>query len=162
MAGAACLAFGRAGHLAECPTSIDTWAIRRQVARKRSCRSIHAEALVVSKSGWKTVSRSIRQLRRRHRGSQPSEKRKAAQTSLIRLSFSPATRLPKRSEETVTGLCGFTAHGPFMPSFSSSPTSEGTPRIVDVTGATVTVERCGIALSRVNTSTGLFLSGGAN
>jgi hypothetical protein len=49
-----------------------------------------------------------------------------------------------------------------MPSFSSSATSDGTPRIVDVTGATVTVDRYGMALSRVSTRTGLFLSGGAN
>ena len=35
-------------------------------------------------------------------------------------------------------------------------------RMVDVIGATVTVERYAIALSRVSTTTGLFLSGGAN
>jgi hypothetical protein len=94
--------------------------------------------------------------------SQPSEKRRAAHTSLRRSSLNRATRLPNRHCDTVTALCRFTAHGPFMPSFSSSATSEGTPRIVDVTGATVTVDRYGMALSRVSTTTGLFLSGGAN
>lgn len=38
-------------------------------------------------------------------------------------------------------LCRFAAQGPFMPSLSSSATSEGTPRIEDVTGATVTVDK---------------------
>lgn len=48
-----------------------------------------------------------------------------------------------------------------MPSSSFNTTSDGTPRIVDVIGATVAVERYEIALSRVRTSTGLVLSGGA-
>jgi hypothetical protein len=48
-----------------------------------------------------------------------------------------------------------------MPSSSFSNTSEGTPRIVEVTGATVTVDRYAIALSRVSTSAGRFLSGAA-
>jgi hypothetical protein len=43
----------------------------------------------------------------------------------------------------------------------SSSTSDGTPRIVEVTDATVAVDKYESALSRVNTTTGLFLSGGA-
>jgi hypothetical protein len=34
--------------------------------------------------------------------------------------------------------------------------------MVEVSGATVTVDKYGIALSRVKTTTGLLLSGGAN
>jgi hypothetical protein len=41
----------------------------------------------------------------------------------------------------VTALCRFTAHGDFMPSSSFSATLEGTPRMVEVIGATVTVDR---------------------
>jgi hypothetical protein len=67
-----------------------------------------------------------------------------------------------RFRETVTALWRFTAYGDFMPSSSRKTTSDGTPRIVDVIGATVTVDRYPMALSRVNTTTGLFLSGRAN
>ena len=49
-----------------------------------------------------------------------------------------------------------------MPSSSFRSTSEGTPRIVDVMGATVTVPKYGTALLRVSTNTGLALSGRAN
>ena len=49
-----------------------------------------------------------------------------------------ATRFPSRSFDTVTALCRFTAQGPFMPSSLPRTTSDGTPRIVDVIGATVT------------------------
>lgn len=90
------------------------------------------------------------------------EKRSAMQTSRSRASLNRATRFPKRSWETVTILCRFTAHGFFMPSVSSRTTSDGTPRIVEVIGATVMVDRYSTALSRVNTTTGLCLSGGAN
>ena len=38
----------------------------------------------------------------------------------------------------------------FIPSSSSRITSDGTPRIVDVMGATVTVDRYGTALLRVS------------
>jgi len=62
----------------------------------------------------------------------------------------------------VTALCRFTAHGVFMPSSSLSVTSDGTPRIVDVIGATVTEDKYKTALSRVRTTTGRLLSGGAN
>jgi hypothetical protein len=55
-----------------------------------------------------------------------------------------------------------TAHGVFIPSSAFSATSEGTPRIVDVIGAIMTVERCLIAMSRVSTTTGLLLSGAEN
>jgi hypothetical protein len=41
----------------------------------------------------------------------------------------------------VTALCKFTAQPAFMPSSSFKATSEGTPRIVEVIGATVTVDR---------------------
>jgi hypothetical protein len=49
-----------------------------------------------------------------------------------------------------------------MPSSSFSTTSDGTPRMVEVTGATVTVDKYAMALLRVSTSAGRFLSGGAN
>jgi hypothetical protein len=49
-----------------------------------------------------------------------------------------------------------------MPSSTPKTTSDGTPRIADVIGATVTVDKYAIALSRVSTTTGRFLSGGAN
>jgi hypothetical protein len=62
----------------------------------------------------------------------------------------------------VTALCRFTAQGDFIPSSSVKTTSEGTPRIVEVTGATVTVDKYAMALSRVSTTAGLFLSGAAN
>src|SRR5258708_955267 len=73
--------------------------------------------------------------------SQPMENRNAAQISRVRTLLSPATRFHKRCRETVTILCKFTAHGAFMPSDSSSVISDGTPRIVDVIGATVTVDK---------------------
>jgi hypothetical protein len=41
----------------------------------------------------------------------------------------------------VTALCRFTAQGAFMPSSSFKTTSDGTPRIADVMGATVTVDK---------------------
>jgi hypothetical protein len=94
--------------------------------------------------------------------SQPSEKRKAAQISAIRDTPSRATRFPKRCWEIVTALWRFTAQSAFIPSSGVSITSDGTPRIVDVIGATVTVDKYAMALSRVSTTTGLFLSGGAN
>jgi 3-methyladenine DNA glycosylase Mpg len=50
----------------------------------------------------------------------------------------------------------------FHPVLTFSTTSDGTPRIVEVTGATVTVDKYAIALSRVSTRTGRFLSGEAN
>jgi len=53
-----------------------------------------------------------------------------------------------------------TAQRPFIPSWISSITCEGTARIVEVIGATVTVARWPMALSRVRTTTGLSLSGG--
>ncbi len=56
-------------------------------------------------------------------------------TSFIRAELSWATRCPTRCSDTVTALCRFTAHGDFMPSSSFRTTSEGTPRIVEVTGA---------------------------
>jgi hypothetical protein len=71
------------------------------------------------------------------------------------------TRRPKRSCATVTALCRLTAQGPFMPSSASRITSEGTPRIVEVIGATVTVLKCPIMLSRVKIKTGRSLSGEA-
>jgi len=48
-----------------------------------------------------------------------------------------------------------------MPSSSSNLTSEGTSRMLDVIGATVAVDKYPRALSRVSTTTGLALSGGA-
>jgi hypothetical protein len=72
--------------------------------------------------------------------SQPSENHNALQISLIRTEPSRATRLPNRSWEIITAFCRFTAHGAFIPSSSFSTTSDGTPRIVDVIGATITVD----------------------
>jgi len=48
-----------------------------------------------------------------------------------------------------------------MPSSLFRTTSDGTPRIVEVTGATVAVDKYARALSRVSTRTGRFLSGAA-
>jgi len=59
-------------------------------------------------------------------------------------------------------LCKLTAQGALMPSSSLNTTSDGTPRIVDVIGATVTVASQPMEPSRVSTTTGLLLSGGAN
>ena len=61
-----------------------------------------------------------------------------------------------RSCDTVTALCKFTAHGNFMPSSSFRTTSDGTPRIVATTGATVTVDKYAMALLRVSTRAGRF------
>ena len=49
-----------------------------------------------------------------------------------------------------------------MPSSSVRMTSEATPWIVDVIGAMVTLDKKRSDESRVNTTTGLLLSGGAN
>ena len=46
-----------------------------------------------------------------------------------------------------------------MPSSSFRTTSDGTPRIVEVTGATVTVDKYAMALLRVSTRAVRFLSG---
>lgn len=94
--------------------------------------------------------------------SHPNENRSAAQTCCIRRLFKLATRLPRRTCEIVTALCRFTAHRPFIPSSTSSTTSEGTSRTVEVIGATVTVDRWLTAPSRVSMSTGRCLSGRSN
>lgn len=73
--------------------------------------------------------------------SQPREKRRAAHTSFIRAGLSWATRFPKRCCDTVTALWRFTAQVDFMPSSSFRTTSDGTPRMVEVTGATVTDDK---------------------
>jgi hypothetical protein len=52
------------------------------------------------------------------------------------------------------------AHGFFIPSFSVRRTSDGTPRMVEVMGATVTAGKYPMELSLVSTTTGLCLSGG--
>src|SRR5271157_171320 len=54
------------------------------------------------------------------------------------------------------------AHLPFIPSASVEQTSDGTPRMVEVMGATVTADKYAIELSRVSTTTGLCLSGRGN
>jgi len=71
----------------------------------------------------------------------PTENRSAAQTCRIRSLLKLVTRLPRRCCGIVTALCRFTAHRPFIPSSTSNITSEGTSRTVEVTGATVAVER---------------------
>src|SRR5450759_1173317 len=92
----------------------------------------------------------------------PSENRRAEQTSCIRSSLKLATRRSNRALATVTALCRLTAQRPFIPSSISRISSEGTPRMVDVMGATVTVARWPMTVSRVRTRTGRCLSGGAN
>src|SRR5260370_2998173 len=92
----------------------------------------------------------------------PNAKRRAAQNSCMRAPLKFATRRPSRACATVTALGRLTAQRPFMPSSISRITSEGTPRTVEVIGATVTVARCPIALARVRIRTGRCLSGGAN
>jgi hypothetical protein len=72
---------------------------------------------------------------------QPREKANAAQTSFIREELNRATRRPNRCCETVTALCVLIAQRVFMPSSSLNTTSEGTPRIVDVIGTTVAVDK---------------------
>ena len=52
--------------------------------------------------------------------------------------------------------------GPFIPSEIPRMTSEGTSRMVEEIGATVTVERCPTALSLVKIRTGRCLFGEAN
>jgi len=91
--------------------------------------------------------------------SQPREKRRAAHTSFIRAELSWATRFPRRCCDTVTALCRFTAHGDFMPSSSFRTTSDGTPRIVEVTGATVTVDRYAMPCCQHRHSTSLRSAG---
>ena len=93
--------------------------------------------------------------------SHPTANRNAAQTSFMRAVLNCATRFPNRSCDTVTILCRLTAHADFIPSSTLNMISDGTPRIVVVIGATVTVDRYSIALLRVNTTTGRFLSGAA-
>ncbi len=80
----------------------------------------------------------------------------------MRVMLKLLTRRPNLACDNVTALWRLTAQRPFMPSSTSRITSEGTPRMVDVTGATVTVARWPIALVRVRTTTGRCLSGGGN
>jgi hypothetical protein len=60
--------------------------------------------------------------------------------------------------DTVTTLCKLMAHEFFIPSASVKHTSDGTPRMVEVMGATVTADKYPMALGRVSTSTGRCLS----
>ncbi len=73
--------------------------------------------------------------------SQPSAKPIAAQTSSSRAAESWARRRLRPVVATVTRLWRLTAQGCFIPSSTSSTTSEGTPRMVEVIGATVTRDR---------------------
>src|SRR5580692_2251555 len=72
---------------------------------------------------------------------QPSANPKAAQTSANRCAPNFATRRPRCSLETVTTLCRLTAQTCFIPSSSVKTTSDGTPRTVEVMGATVTADK---------------------
>ena len=72
---------------------------------------------------------------------QPKANPRALQTSLRRSALRVAIQGPKLIFDTVMMLCKFTAHGYFNPSASLNWTSEGTPRILDVIGATVTFAR---------------------
>jgi len=94
--------------------------------------------------------------------SHPRAKAIARHTSCIRLSLRCATRRPTCPWATVTRLWRFTAHSCFIPSSVPSGTSDGTPRTVEVIGATVTGDRYRIADPRVRIRTGRSLSGGAN
>ena len=93
---------------------------------------------------------------------QPRAKPRAPQSCFIRSGVSDATRRPKLDFDTVTTLCRFMAHGPFIPSASFKATSDGIPRMVEVMGATVTVNKYAMALSLVSTTTGRGLSGLGN
>src|SRR5579863_5673582 len=88
---------------------------------------------------------------------QPRANPKAAQTSCSRSELSAATRRPRCALDTVTTLWRLMAQMPFIPSASVSTTSDGTPRMVDVMGATVTADTQSRALGRVSTTTGLPL-----
>lgn len=59
----------------------------------------------------------------------------------MREEVSCATRFPSHVWDTVIRLCKLMAQACFMPSSNPSKTSEGTPRIVEVMGATVTLVR---------------------
>jgi len=125
----------------------------------RSFAPLHARGRAASTSG---PIRGHKELPHHSPASQPRENRSAAHTSFIRAGLNWATRFPRRCCETVTALCRFTAHADFIPSSSFNTTSDGTPRIVEVTGATVTVDKYAMALFRVSTRAGRFLSGAAN
>jgi hypothetical protein len=73
-----------------------------------------------------------------------------------------ASLRPTPAWDTVTTLWRLTTQGAFNPSSTSRRTSEATPRIEDVMGATVTLERYRMDSPRVRTRTGRDLSGGAN
>src|SRR5438874_12475771 len=95
--------------------------------------------------------------------SQPREKRNATQIGAdflhprgTQLSHAPPQPLLRDRNRA---LCRLTAQGAFMPSSSFKTTSDGTPRIVEVIGATVTVDKYAMALLRVSTRAGRFLSG---
>jgi hypothetical protein len=94
-----------------------------------------------AKSPHRHPSRGIRAISWATAHPHPSENRSAAQTACIRSLFRLQTRLPRRSREIVIALWRFTAHRPFIPSSTSKITSDGTLRIVEEIGATVTVER---------------------
>ena len=72
---------------------------------------------------------------------QPRAKPSAPQISLKRSELSIATRRPRWALETVTTLWRLMAHVAFIPSFSVRRTSDGTPRMVEVMGATVTADK---------------------
>ncbi len=62
----------------------------------------------------------------------------ARQIPSRRAGVSDPTRLSSLSAVTVAMRWRFTAHAFFMPSCSSKTTSDGTPRMVEGMGATVT------------------------
>ena len=72
---------------------------------------------------------------------QPRAKASAPQISLSRSELNTATRCPRCALDTVTTLWRLTARVPFIPSASVSRTSDGTPRMVEVMGATVTADK---------------------
>ncbi len=109
----------------------------------------------------KNLSKGWRLLHVLH-SEQPTAKAKAVHTSLSLSGLRTAKRRPKCDFDTVTTLCKLTAQGLFIPSASVNRTSEGTPRMVEVTGATVTEHRYSMAPSLVRTTTGLCLSGRGN
>ena len=78
---------------------------------------------------------------------EPEQSRNRSRTATRRRSPASAHRptgpraSPSVAARRLTTLCRFAAHGVFIPSASSSTTSEGTPRIVEVIGAAVTVDK---------------------
>ena len=86
---------------------------------------------------------------------QPVARISALQTWLIFASSRRVMDSTSSARGTVRRLSSVTAHSTGMPSAGPSCTSDGIPRTVRVTKATVTLRRPGMASSRVRTTAGL-------